>query len=51
MLLFEMRFEEFPAQLERDLETLNRGISDDRILGEGESLIKTRDRAREIGSQ
>src|SRR5438045_5071465 len=51
MLLFEIGLEEFPAQLKRNLEPLNRGIPHDRILGEGESLVQTRDGAREICSQ
>src|SRR5271170_1381406 len=50
-VLFEIRLEELPAQLERNLEPLNRGNPARSGPSEGESLFQTCDGAREIGSQ
>ena len=47
MLPFEIRLEEFPANLKPNLKPLNRGIPHDRVLWEGDSLIQTRDGACE----
>ena len=48
VLLFEIRFEEFPAQLERDLEALDCGIPHNRVFRQGKSLIQSGDGALEI---
>ena len=48
VLLFEIRFEEFPAQLERDLEALDRRVPYNRIFRQGKSLIQPRDGAFEV---
>src|SRR6516162_880189 len=48
VLLFEIRFEEFPAQLERELEALDRRIPYNRVFRQSESLIQPCDGAFEI---
>jgi hypothetical protein len=51
VLLFEIRFEEFPAQLERDLKALDRRIPYNRVFRQCESLIQPGDGAFEIRQQ
>lgn len=43
VLLFEICLEKFPAQLERNLEPLNRSIPHDRVFRQGKDLIKAHD--------
>jgi hypothetical protein len=51
VLLFKIRFEEFPAQLERNLKPLDRGIPHYRVFRQGKSLVQPRDGAFEIRPQ
>jgi hypothetical protein len=51
MFFLEIRLEKLPAQIEGNLEPLDCGVADDRVLGQGEGFVEPGDRFLEIRSQ